>query len=161
MRSERLSIIVGVVGLIALIGIACTSDVSEATRVPTPEFDPTPAGEVAPVATQPAAAGATEVPAAGALAGDAGNGEAVFQSNGCSGCHSTGDNTIVGPGLKGVGARAGDRVAGLTADEYITASIKDPGAFVVDGFTNAMPNIFGSMDDGDLQDLVAYLKSLN
>jgi cytochrome c2 len=160
-RSKRLSIIVGVVGLIALIGIACTSDISDATRVPTPEFDPTPAGEVAPVATQPAAAEATEVPAASAPAGDAVNGEAVFQSNGCSGCHSTGDNTIVGPGLKGVGAKAGDRVAGLTADEYLTASIKDPGSFVVDDFQNAMPPIFGSMADSDILDLIAYLKSLN
>ena len=93
--------------------------------------------------------------------GDAANGQALFASNGCSGCHSTGDNTIVGPGLKGVGARAGDRIAGLTADEYITASIKDPGSFIVDGFPNAMPGTFASMADSDIQDLIAYLKSLN
>jgi cytochrome c551/c552 len=159
-RSKRLSIIVGVVGLIAMIGIACTSDVSEATRVPTPQFDPTPAGEAAPVPTQPPAA-ATAAPANGGSAGDAGNGESVFQSNGCSGCHSTDDNTLVGPGLKGLSGRAGDSVAGVSADEYIAASVTDPGSFVVDGFTNLMPDIFGSMAESDLQDLVAYLNTLN
>ena len=161
MRSKHRPFIVGLIGLIAIIGIACVADVSEATRVPTPQFDPTAAGEAAPVSTQPPAAATTEVPAASAPTGDAANGEALFASKGCSACHSTDDNTIVGPGLKGVGARAGDRIAGLTADEYITASIKNPGSFVVDGFSNAMPNIFGSMGDSDIQDLVAYLKTLN
>ena len=60
-----------------------------------------------------------------------------------------------------MGARAGDRIAGLVADEYIRASIMDPGSFVVDGFPNAMPNIFGSMADSDIDDLIAYLKTLN
>ena len=161
MRSKRRLFIVGVIGLMAMTGIACAADVSEATRVPTPQFDPTAAGEAAPTPTPPATATATEAPAASVSIADAANGEALFNSNGCTACHSTGDNTIVGPGLKGVGARAGDRIEGLTADEYITASIKDPGSFVVDGFPNAMPNIFGSMADSDIQDLIAYLKSLN
>jgi mono/diheme cytochrome c family protein len=142
-----------------MIGIACASDVSEATRVPTPQFDPTPAGQAAPVPTQPPAA--ATAPASGGSAGDASNGESVFQGNGCSGCHSTGDNTIVGPGLKGLSARAGDMVAGLSADEYIAASITDPKAFIVEGMPDAMPDSFGSLSDSDVEDLVAYLNTLN
>ena len=99
--------------------------------------------------------------ASGGSAGDASNGESVFQGNGCSGCHSTGDNTIVGPGLKGLSARAGDMVAGLSADEYIAASITDPKAFIVEGMPDAMPDSFGSLSDSDVEDLVAYLNTLN
>ncbi|NQW15956.1 MAG: c-type cytochrome [Chloroflexi bacterium] len=160
MRSRRLSIIVVAIGLIAMIGIACKSDVSEATRIPTPQFEPTAAGEVAPPPTQAPVSDDADEPVVDNSAGDSVNGEALFQSNACSGCHSTGDNRVVGPGLKGVFARAGDQVAGLSADEYLMNSIVDPASFIVDGFPNAMPTIFGSLAESDRKDLIAYLKTL-
>jgi cytochrome c2 len=88
------------------------------------------------------------------------NGEAVFKANVCSACHSTGDITIVGPGLSGVGDRAASRVSGLSADEYLEQSVREPGTFVVDGFTNAMPANFSGLSEGDMTDLIAYLKGL-
>ena len=52
-------------------------------------------------------------------------------------------------------------VAGLSADEYIAASITDPKAFIVEGMPDAMPDSFGSLSDSDVEDLVAYLNTLN
>jgi cytochrome c2 len=88
------------------------------------------------------------------------DGEAAFSSNGCSACHSTGSNTVVGPGLAGIGGRAGDRVPGLSADDYLAQSLREPGAFVVDGFAPIMSS-FSHLSADDVNSLVAYLKTLN
>ncbi len=88
------------------------------------------------------------------------SGEAVFAPNACVACHSTGENTVVGPGLAGVGERAATEVAGQSADEYLDEAIRDPGAYLVDGFPNAMPASFGNLPDADISDLIEYLKSL-
>ncbi len=111
--------------------------------------------------SRPAAATATATTAAATstpagIAGDATRGADFFVSETCSGCHSTGDNQIVGPGLKGVGARA----ASLGGDSYLTESIKDPTAVIVDGFAPIMSS-FAHLDDQTVADLVAYLKTLN
>ena len=82
----------------------------------------------------------------------------MFAAN-CTACHSTGDDQIVGPGLAGIGERAGSRVPGLTADEYIEQSIREPGEFVVPTFPNAMPP-WGNLGDDQIDALVTYLKTL-
>lgn len=89
------------------------------------------------------------------------NGESVFAGN-CAACHSTGEDTIIGPGLSGLADRAGSTVDGQSADDYLRESIVDPTAFVVDGFAaGLMPAIFeASLSAGDLDDLVAYLGTL-
>lgn len=173
MRSKRLTIIIGLISVALLVVAACTSDAGEEPRDPTPEFNPTAAGGAAPTSTsvpEPADAAAattapepTEAPAASTgPSGDAGNGESVFTANGCSACHSTGDNRIVGPGLAGLFGRAESRGTGETAEEYVFTAITDPGSFIVDGFPNAMPGSFGStISEGDIQDLIAYLATLN
>ena len=126
--------------------IACSSDDPSAFSTTTPE--PAPAATTAPAAApEPTIAPA---PAAG---GDASAGEQAFGANGCSTCHSTGGNTIVGPGLASIGSR-GDA-------DYILESIKDPGAVIVDGFANLMPTSFASLPEEDLDNLVAYLLTLN
>lgn len=82
---------------------------------------------------------------------------------GCSTCHSLepGD-VIVGPSLAGVGARAGDRVEGLTAEEYIEQSIRDPDAFVVEGYDEGtMPSWDEILSDTQIEALVAYLLTLD
>jgi cytochrome c oxidase subunit 2 len=98
--------------------------------------------------------------AAGAVAdtgGDA-DGEAIFASN-CTACHSTGDNKVVGPGMAGIGDRAGSQVAGLDADAYIEQSLREPAAFVVDGFPSVMPE-WSHLGDDSIDALVTYLKTL-
>lgn len=90
------------------------------------------------------------------LIGDVARGERLFTSEACSACHSTGDNSIVGPGLKGVSFRASER----GGDAYVIESIKDPSAVIVKGFNPVMPN-FSRLDDQEVADLVAYLNTLN
>ena len=163
MRSKRLTIIISFLSMTVLLAAACTSDVPEGPRDPTPEFNPTAAGGAAATATTapdvPAAATAPEPTQA--PAGDAGNGESLYTANGCSGCHSTGTDKIIGPGLAGVLQRAATRVEGMSAEAYIEQSIRDPGAFVVSDFSNVMPTTFDSLPDSDIQDLIAYLSTLN
>ena len=133
---------------------------------PTPVFEPTaaPAATSAPAPTTAPTTAPTAAPTAApvTLVGDAVNGEALFAVQGCSGCHSTGANRVVGPGLSGVGTTAETRVAGLNADEYLTQSIKSPNAFVVpDFFADLMPTTFGqTLSEQEIADIVAYLISL-
>jgi cytochrome c oxidase subunit 2 len=83
----------------------------------------------------------------------------IFVTN-CSACHSTGDDKIVGPGLAGVGDRAGSRVDGLSADEYLEQSLREPDAFIVDEFTpGLMPN-WEKLGDDSIDALITYLKTL-
>lgn len=164
MKSTRL---LGLTGLFiggVIVLAACGSDSVEV--VPTPVFEPTaaPAGQAPAAATavpqETAVTAPTEAPAS--PAGDVGNGEALFGANGCSGCHSTGSNRVVGPGLSGIGTTGGSRVAGLSADQYLNDSIVAPDDFIVEGFPQGlMPGTFGeTLSEQDVADLVAYLISL-
>lgn len=176
MRVKRSLAVFGLLCGLTALAAACGGGDEDPTRVPTPVFSPTPAPAAeatsapAPTATVAAEPPATEPPAAEATAtptptatpaGDAANGEKLFAANGCNACHSTGSIQIVGPGLAGVFERAAARVAGMSAGEYIEQSIRDPGAFVVDGFlAGVMPATFGGLPAGDIQDLIAYLATL-
>jgi len=97
---------------------------------------------------------------AGAIADTGGsvNGAEVFATN-CTSCHSTGDNKVVGPGLAGVGDRAGSQVSGLSVDEYLEQSLREPAAFVVDGFPAVMLE-WSHLGDDSIDALVTYLKTL-
>lgn len=81
----------------------------------------------------------------------------------CDVCHSTtpGDDGV-GPSLAGIGDRAGDRVPGLTAEEYLRQSILDPDAYVVDGFRSGqMLDVYEERLGADQIDaLIEYLMSL-
>lgn len=65
----------------------------------------------------------------------------------------------IGPALDGLAGRAGQRVAGLTAEVCLRQSVLEPGAFLVDGFGPLMPPGLVSAGD-DLDDLVASLSTL-
>jgi cytochrome c553 len=98
--------------------------------------------------------------------GDATHGAELFTQsvNGappCSTCHQLDDSTVVGPGMKGYGSRAGGRVSGEDAEQYTQESITHPASFVVSGFANAMYNQYGSkLSPQDIADLTAYLLTL-
>jgi mono/diheme cytochrome c family protein len=143
-----------IVGFSVIPAIACGTDAPTGARAPTAVFDPTPAQNAeAAVSTRVPSVSDTPSGSGGAAAGDAGNGETLFNANGCSGCHSTGEAALVGPGLGGISDR-------VDAD-YIQESIVDPGAVVVDGFANIMPSGFGdSLYESEITDIVAYLSTL-
>jgi cytochrome c oxidase subunit 2 len=90
-------------------------------------------------------------------------GEALFRSLGCSGCHATGA-AVHAPDLNGVFGRKVHLADGrtLTADEaYLRDSILLPRRDVVAGFQPIMPSFKGSVTDGQMVRLIAYLKSLS
>ena len=63
-----------------------------------------------------------------------------------------------GPSLQGIYGRAGERVPGLSAGEYIRQSIVDPAAYVVDGFHNLMPDSYQLvLSEEDINALVAFI----
>ena len=79
----------------------------------------------------------------------------------CSTCHSIDGASGLGPSLQGISTTAETRVPGLSAGEYITQSILDPNAFVVDGFpAGLMPQNYGeTLTTQDIADVVAFLLS--
>src|SRR5262245_53777549 len=79
----------------------------------------------------------------------------------CSTCHTLDDSRLIGPGLRGIASRAGQRVPGETAKDYLYHSIVQPGAYIVQGYGNVMPADYGkSLSDQQIQDLIAYLQTL-
>jgi mono/diheme cytochrome c family protein len=89
------------------------------------------------------------------------SGALVFQAKGCSGCHSvTGvaEFASIGPNLTKLSDFAGDRVAGMSAEDYITQSIRQPRAFTVDGFGDGvMPSL--ELSETEVAALVSFLLS--
>jgi len=84
----------------------------------------------------------------------------------CSACHaltSLGWVGTQGPGMDGIGARAGNRVPGETGEQYIHDSIRNPTHFVVPGFQPIMPQFNDEpgeanfMPEEDLQAIIAFL----
>ena len=87
-------------------------------------------------------------------------GEQIFTAAGCAGCHTfapAGSNGTIGPGLDELKTQAGSIEPGKSAEEYVRESIEDPGAFLVEGFPNAMPSFKGRLTDEQVQALVEYL----
>ena len=88
---------------------------------------------------------------------------AIGNQAGCSTCHSLEvDVILVGPSLAGIANRAGERVAGLSAEDYIRESIIDPDAYTVEGFpSSVMPLVWSSvLTEEQIDDLVAFLLTL-
>lgn len=111
--------------------------------------------QAAAVAAAAEAAAAQEF---ASLVGDPTNGEALYNSLGCVACHSLDGSTRVGPSFQGLGERAGTRIDGVSAKDYLHTSIINPCDFVVEGFTCVMPQNYGDqVPPQGLADLVAFL----
>jgi NitT/TauT family transport system substrate-binding protein len=91
--------------------------------------------------------------------GDAAQGEALFASLGCIGCHSLDGTPGAGPSVAGIAGRAGTMVDGQSAAQYLHEAIVAPAAFVVEGFGAIMP-AYDTLSETDLAALVAYLLTL-
>jgi cytochrome c oxidase subunit 2 len=99
--------------------------------------------------------------AAKAAQGAAGGGPglAVFNSNGCSGCHTfkpAGSTGKTGPDLDNLPADA--RRAGKPLVAFVRESIVDPNAYIEKGYQpNIMPSTFKSLPPQQLNALVQFL----
>lgn len=88
------------------------------------------------------------------------DGRIVFMTKGCTGCHSRAGvpgNAMIGPDLTDLANRAGSRVAGLTATDYVRQSLLEPQAFLVEGYFEQMPTLPLSPNEIDL--LIDFLLS--
>ncbi|MEZ4553411.1 MAG: c-type cytochrome [Dehalococcoidia bacterium] len=89
-------------------------------------------------------------------------GRQLASSNGCVGCHTVTGVNSTGPTWKGLFGKERQFADGssTTADEaYITESIKNPTAKVVQGFAPVMPP-FASLTDDQIAALIEYIKSV-
>ena len=82
---------------------------------------------------------------------------------GCQACHSLdgSEKTVfreIAPTWQGISGRAGDRVPGLSAEEYLRESIVDPAAYIVEGYSDLMPKGYKNLlSEEDIDGLVAFL----
>jgi len=92
----------------------------------------------------------------------AARGFATFRRLGCSGCHDP-RSSVHAPDLNGIYGRVVHLQDGrsVVADEaYIRDSILLPKRDVVAGFEPVMPSFQGEASEGDILEIIAYLKSL-
>lgn len=94
-----------------------------------------------------------------------GRGRALFfrEDVACFRCHAVaGTGGIRGPDLTQIGARAGDRVPGLSAEAYLRGKVRAGATyqFNVPGYVPIMPGFGQILTEEQLADLLAYLLSL-
>lgn len=90
------------------------------------------------------------------------SGERLFRELGCSGCHM-GSTVIRAPRLEGLYGKPvpleGSTVV-LADDKYIRDSILLPASQIAAGYSNVMPSFQGHIDEQQMLQLIAYIKSL-
>lgn len=96
------------------------------------------------------------------VTGNRERGALLFAVKGCVGCHTHAavPNALmrVGPDLTALADRAATRVSGLEARAYVRQSLREPGAYLVPGYTTvAMPDLH--LTDEEIESLSAFLLS--
>jgi cytochrome c oxidase subunit 2 len=89
-------------------------------------------------------------------------GAQLFVARGCAGCHAN-SSKVHAPRLEGVYGTTVPLADGrkVTADDsYIRDSMLLPKRDIVAGFEPIMPSFAGLLDDGEVQALTAYIRSL-
>src|SRR2546428_10350145 len=91
-------------------------------------------------------------------------GEEIFKTKGtCEICHRIGQKGTRAPDLAGIGARAAKTKPGLSARQYIIESLLQPGAYIVEGYPNIMPQVDKppiALNRSEIWALAAFLRSL-
>ena len=112
--------------------------------------------------TAPATAAAQPSPAEGATDPVA-HGAQLVKDLGCTACHSTGRDQVVGPGWGGLYGSTVDLADGRKVkadDAYLIESIRKPNAKVVATFPSDVMPAYTQLADNDVTAIVAYLHSL-
>lgn len=94
----------------------------------------------------------------------AARGQVTAETTGCLQCHTADGTPSTGPTWKGLAGSNRPLASGesVTADEaYLRNAIIDPASQVVKGYDAIMPPDYGeALTDQELEDLVAYISSL-
>jgi cytochrome c oxidase subunit 2 len=112
-------------------------------------------------AAGPAGAGAAGASAGGGDASLAAAGQALFEKHGCVTCHAPG--SVLGPPLAGVlgtTVTLQDDSTVKVDEDYLRESILAPAAKIVKGFAPVMPTFKGQLNEEQILQLIAYIKSL-
>ncbi len=91
-------------------------------------------------------------------------GAALFEQHRCGTCHGPSTAQTRGPTLEGIYGKMIPLVDGTSVpaeDTYLRESIVRPGAKIVAGYQNLMPTFEGQLSEEELNDLVAYIKTLS
>jgi cytochrome c oxidase subunit 2 len=89
-------------------------------------------------------------------------GARLFVAQGCSGCHADASN-VHAPKLLGLYGRTVPLSDGRQVkvdDDYIRDSILQPKWDIAAGYEPIMPSYAGQLDEGEIQSLTAYIRSL-
>lgn len=91
-------------------------------------------------------------------------GQVLAEQYGCTACHSSDSTPGVGPtwkGLFGSQEALDDGSSVLVDSAYLYESIREPGLKITAGFQNIMPpNIGADLSDEQINDIIAYIESL-
>jgi len=88
------------------------------------------------------------------------DGEKLFASLGCAACHNQAQLAPPVSGLFGHSVTLDDGHTVLADDAYLRESLLDPGAKIVTGYLQLMPSYRGHLTDEQVEQLVAYLRSV-
>ena len=91
------------------------------------------------------------------------NGMDIFTRMACNACHSINGSLKLGPTLKnqfGKEIRHTDGTIMVIDEEYIIESLIDPLKHIAEGYTPIMPSYKPVLSDEDIENLIAYIKSL-
>lgn len=108
--------------------------------------------------SQPASPSDFETAVAEALDGaSAADAEDLLVEYSCVVCHVSGDGRVA-PLFAGVAERAASRRPHLSAQQYLYEAIVHPGAYLVEGYANAMPGNFAErLSSSEIGDIIAWL----
>lgn len=90
-------------------------------------------------------------------------GAALFRAHGCSGCHM-GNSAIHAPDLAGIYGQPVPLANGtmkIANEAYIRDSILFPSRDIVAGYHNDMPSFRGRISEGEIQEIISYIKKLH
>jgi cytochrome c oxidase subunit 2 len=90
-------------------------------------------------------------------------GQEIADSFGCSACHSTTGEVILGPSWLNLFGRTETLVDGtevLVDEAYVQESVLNPSVKVVQGFDAVMPS-FSTLTEEDIGDIAAFMASLS
>ncbi|HET6726015.1 MAG TPA: cytochrome c oxidase subunit II [Gammaproteobacteria bacterium] len=90
-------------------------------------------------------------------------GAALFRAHGCSGCHM-GNSAIHAPDLAGIYGKPVPLANGtmkIADAAYIRDSILFPSKDIAAGYRNDMPSFRGKIGEGEIQEIISYIKKLH